>query len=404
MPKLGRRQSIKLGTAALLVGPSVVFSREATAAPTKRAALRAGYFKVEVKGMYDKVPGVVSVDLGSATASADYTKWIHDYLQVSLSKDAPKLSKSFKAALGKRSKVAHKVSVSLYSKASKSPAVTYHVLNAVPVSIDHKGEGQFIKWKVGSIETEAFDHKMEKGKLELRNNAFKAEVDGQVIAVQRMIKFSAGKDKAVVSTRFNPKPDAKKAWLAPRTIKLDGASDKIVVYGGATATAGKSSGKGSGGGKGGKSPRPSESFAINFTKIAVSAATSRDQVLLESSLNAGTPPASSLIGPASRGGCGTANKTTPDLLDVSPPKKPKAIDKSTPALILFCNAAEQTKGKGKGSFKPITIKMATAKPGVSTRVSGLSMKMALRSIEFPKLKVGSRALVTETLRFEVDDG
>lgn len=380
MPKLGRRQSIKLGAAALVVGPSVVFSREASAAASKRPLLRAGAFKVEIEGVYDRVPGVVSVDLGSASASTDYGKWVHDYLKMSLAKDASKLSKGFEAAMADGS--VHKVSVSLYSKASKSPAVTYHVLDALPVSIDHKGEAQVLEWKVGSIETEALAQS--EGALQLTKKAFKAEIDGQVIAVQSLHKFSVGKKNAVVSTVFNPQPGASKAWLAPRAVKVDGASDKIVVSKKGGSDAGDTV--------------PMDSFSLDFGKITLDAAKVHDQVVLTTALNVGTQPASTLLRPNKLGSAGVgangANKASPKLMNVASATT-AAANKSTPVLILHSSTGKHDSH----------VMLKYAAPPLADKSSGASgIKLSLRAIEFPKLQVGSKALVTETLRFEVDDG
>lgn len=392
MPKLGRRQSIKLGAAALVVGPSVVFSREAAAAPSKQPLLRAGFFKVEVKGIYVKIPNVEAVDLGSASPSIDYTKWVHDYLKVSLSKDAPKLSKSFKAAVEGGSKVSHKVSVSLYSKGTKSPAVTYHVLNAVPVSIDHKGEAQYLEWKVGSIETEAFQQKMQTvQQLQLTKKAFKAEVNGQVIAVQSLHKFYAGKKKAIVSTELNPDASAGKPWLAPRIIKLDGAGEKIVV---ATKKGGSTS----------ADTVPVDSFSLNFEKITLQAARSRDQVVLETTLNAGTPPASALLGASQiKYGELHANKASPKLMNVA--AATETADESKRDVYLHLSTTKlgaHVIMKYGGATTAANKSSGGSSGPYNFQIEGI--KMSLQTIEFPKLQVGSKAPVTETLRFEVDDG
>lgn len=356
MSKLGRRESIKLAGAAVVVGPSVLFSRTASAGPQRTVTgLEAGAFKVEVKGMYDKVPGVAAVDLGTATLGARKSKSELHFVTISMKTGAAsaeqKLTKAFAKPARKGSRVAHKISVSLYGKGGRSPAITYHVLNAVPVSIT-QGEGaQHFKWNAGQIEVVSHKIGSASGRFKpLPSNSFKVEIEGvSVLATQSMSKFSYdARGRTVSRTDLDPAADGARGWKSSRAL----SSNELKFH---------------------------QTGAMDYAKFDPIDLKVRDQLALTSFVTARATPLSGALDGQSvkleklsrEGSAMRANKATPVLMQFL---SGSAANKASPDLMLFC-------------------------PNGKTK-SKTEHELRLKSIEYPKLEAGSRALVTETYHFE----
>jgi hypothetical protein len=189
MTQTSRRSALTIGAAAVVLGPSVMFSRTAHAVDDTKLAggLTAGNFAVKIDGVYDRVPGVTAVDLGSVQISKvvvrgydpDQKKEIVGKASQSLSfsglkltvasKDAAKMTIKWAPEYTRQGKAsgelktakspprsAVKISVSLLAADGKTPAVTYHANDAVQVSADSDPAGDKIfVFDVGSIDVES---------------------------------------------------------------------------------------------------------------------------------------------------------------------------------------------------------------------------------------------------------
>jgi hypothetical protein len=128
MTNASRRSTLKLGAAALVVGPSVIITRTASAGGVIQdfAGHKAGQFTVKIAGVYDQVPGVVAVDLGSL----NFTKLKSEYSGIKISlaagTDAKKMTINFWPEYTKMKKGVgdHKISVSLHATEGATPTLT----------------------------------------------------------------------------------------------------------------------------------------------------------------------------------------------------------------------------------------------------------------------------------------
>jgi hypothetical protein len=188
MSTLPRRQTLKLVAAAIVVGPSVTFARTVDAATRKRSGfgLKALDFTVKVDGIYDAVPGVVAVDLGTV---AYPVKWESRQGKVKIwlasEDDAPELTLNFaKDRKRKMNEVKLAIAVSLFADEGKTPALTYHILDAVPHSISTDEGKRLLSFSIGGMEAKAHTIKWkESGNVvRLPRDRFKVEIEGISVA------------------------------------------------------------------------------------------------------------------------------------------------------------------------------------------------------------------------------
>jgi hypothetical protein len=134
-------------------------------------------------------------------------------------------------------------------------------------------------------------------------------------------------------------------------------------------------------------------MSLNFAKIDHAAVKVRDLVDVTSYVTAGQSPASMIF-----------VKTLTNIEDgkierrarvrAKPLPGVKPIDKASPMLLQFSSTANK-------SSPDLLLHCATGKHLPSSTSKG-PVKVKLKSIDFPKLRAGSKALVTETLHFEAE--
>jgi hypothetical protein len=201
MPKIPRRQALELGAAAIVVGPSVFFSRAASASQggATLGGLKAGQFTVKLAGVYDEVPGVVSVDLGgiklSPSGAAQYSS-----VKIALAsgQDTAKMTTGFKQG------ATDSLSVTLLASDGKTPSVTYQVIGAQAPAIKlNKLGDQILSYKVASLAVKV--QKVEALTIKQTNNLLKVEIDGAsafATTVSTSLVAATGKHIAKVSLTY----------------------------------------------------------------------------------------------------------------------------------------------------------------------------------------------------------
>jgi hypothetical protein len=249
--------------------------------------------------------------------------------------------------------------------------VTYHVLGAQPYKTDHK----FYEWTVKNVEVQTHKLSAAMGRLTRPpRNAFKVEINGNGLVAKDARMFELNKT-LVSSLKFDPRPKAAESWVKEGEIKYSQLEHKVRAVKARTSRA----------------ARPTEEASFDFTKIDHQGLKSRDLLDVTTFVTAGQTPASMIFVKTLTGGAAhkvrpalkseSANKSTPVLLQFTSTSK-AAANKASPVLMLSCATGKKASPKAKSSRETV--------------------KLELRSIDFPKLRLGSKALVTETLHFETE--